>query len=841
MAMRQETTHYFHDPPNHVENISLPITTLIGREQELTTICETIRRDDVRLLTLNGPGGVGKTRLALHLAALVQYEFRDGVVFVPLAPIHDSQFVLPTIAQALELRESHSIPQREHLQQFLRNRQMLLILDNFEQVIDAAPLVADLLRTCPYLKIVVTSRTVLRISGENRFVVPPLSLPHTSTAEQPTDLATLQQSPALSLFVERARAANPDFTLDAENAPVVSEICTRLDGFPLAIELAAAWLRLLEPQELLTRLNNRLNVLTGGARDLPAHQQTLRRTLDWSYDLLVETEKQLFTQLGVFVSGCSLEAAEAVCQLDTHPEEPLLDHLVSLLDKSMLFRADSHGSSIAELRFGMLETIREYALEQLLAGDGADAVYQHHAAYYLDLAERAEPELLGPSQEMWLKRLEQEHDNLRAALQWALEQYQTDTVVRIAGAIWRFWHVHGHLLEGRQWLDIALDISRDLHSMARVKVLCGAGWLANVQGNITQAASFFDEGLTLSRALNDTSGIGMALSGLGRMAHLQGDHERAVPLYEESLEILRRLGDTKEIAWTLMRLGILAMEQHTYDRATTLLEESLDCFRSVSFTWGITWSLMHLGRVALEQEDYARATDLYKESLHYFQQLGDKSSIATTMVYLGRAALAQHDSEQALAFCHESLQLYQQIGEQLGIAECLELMARIRWAHEQNDQSVRLLGAAEQLRSQLSAGQSPVDQNWYSRIVQQMQNQLGRSGFEDAWEEGTMMELDQLVCTPTQTEAPLPDTLTPPASVSPATDAATTAKDPTRLTSREIEVLRLVSTGLTDAQVADQLCVSTRTVNAHLRSIYSKLGVSSRSAVTRLAIEQQLV
>ena len=550
--------------PNHLI-LPASLTPLLGREHELAQVCSLLRRSEVRLLTLVGTGGVGKTRLALAVAAAIRDDFADGLVFVPLAPVSDPEQVIPTIAKTLGLWEAADRPLLEQLQAALQDRHLLLFLDNFEQIITAAPQLADLLAACPHLTILVTSRAALRLSGEYEFQVSPLAVP--DLAQLP-ESQTLAQVASLCLFLERARAIQTNFALTSSNARAVAEICVRLDGLPLAIELAAARIKLLPPHALLKRLSHRLSVLTGGAQDMPARQQTLRDTLRWSYDLLSPKERHLFRWLSVFVGGCTLEAAEAVCD---DSELVLLEGVASLLDKSLLQQTELEGE---ETRLVMLETIREYGVECLRAEGELAAAGRAHANYYLRLAEEAEPKLRGAEQATWLGRLEREHENLRAALEWALASEEQELSLRLCSALWLFWLRRGYPREGTTFLERALKGSETLEAALRMKALLGAGSLAWWQGDHRRAEALFQALQALSQERGDQEGLAFSHWGLGVTALERRDYATARTLMEASLAYMREQGDPFYTAIGILNLGRLAIIQGDEGEALQSLEES---------------------------------------------------------------------------------------------------------------------------------------------------------------------------------------------------------------------------------------------------------------------------
>jgi predicted ATPase/class 3 adenylate cyclase/Tfp pilus assembly protein PilF len=735
-------------------NLPAQLTSFIGREEEIASVCSLLRRADVRLLTLSGSGGTGKTRLGLQVAAQLLNEFGDGVFFVSLAAISTVGLVAFTIAQTLGVKEVAGQPILETLKDYLRPRQILLILDNFEQVITAAPMVTELLAVASRLKVLVTSREVFLIYGEHEFPVLPFVLPDLDRLPLQEDafVPVLSEYAAVQLFVERAQAVQPDFRLDGENARTVAEICARLDGLPLAIELAAACCRSFSPQAILARLTgavgpSSLRMLTGSLRDLPARQRTLRGAIDWSYNLLDIGEKKLFARLAVFVGGGTTEAVEVVCNIGGDLSMDVLDGLTSLVNKSMLQSA--HGIE-GEPRFTMLETIREYALERLEASGEARLLRQYHAGYYLTLAGRAEPELrAGPQQVAWLDRLEQEHGNLRAALTWSLERGEGEIALLLSSALWRFWYWHSHLSEGSHWLGLALAATRSDKEMAtvRVRVLNGAGNLASARGDYEQARALLEEGLALGREQGMASKADLAplLNTLGTVTVNQGDYQRAQMFYEECLALQREWGDQVGIAHVLNNLGVVVSNQGDYEQAQTFLEESLARFRELGIKWGIAYALGNLGRAALCLGDYARATTQIEESLALCQELGDRDGVAECLARLGGVAAAQSDAERAVALYRESLSLYQQVGDKPGVAECLKELAKVTGKLGQPVHAVRLFGAAEALREALKGSLLPDERISYERSVAEARARLDETTFAAAWAEGRAMTLEQAI------------------------------------------------------------------------------------------------
>ena len=623
-------------------NLPVQLTGFIGRTREINDIKLLLSKE--RLLTLTGAGGSGKTRLALQVAAEIIDQFQDGVFFVPLAPIFDPVHLYSTIGQGLGLAEIPGRSIGDHLKDYLKNKSILLLLDNFEQVISAAPVVAELLIACANLKIMVTSREKLRIRGESEYPVPPLALPDRK------DLAShdsLQQFSAIALFVQRAQAIKPDFQMAEENIPVIAEICDRLDGLPLAIELAAARIKLLSPQAMLARLEHRLDFLTSGPRDLPARQQTLRNAFNWSYALLSENEQALFRRLSVFVGGGSVDAVKAVT--DEHPDHPSVsDRLESLVDKSLLQEVGDTGQ---ESRFAMLDTLREFGLEQLAATGEEDIVRRRHAEYYLSLAEQAGGELESIGQVQWLTRMEQEHDNLRAALEWSQSvPGAVEICVRLACSLGLFWEVRGHISEGRERLSVILEagLARE-NTPGRAKILTRAAELAYRQSDYPATKSFAEEGLSIYRKMKDEPGMASILIKLGNTATEVGDHLAASAYLEEALNIWQRLGDKPGTARALISLGWNALRSGDYPVAKGHLEEAFTLSKNLGDTRRMGFELAGLGEVALRQGQFKRATQLVEESLRLRRQLDNKWGIAVSLGILGLIAIREGDWKAAEA------------------------------------------------------------------------------------------------------------------------------------------------------------------------------------------------
>ncbi len=727
-------------------NLPLQLTSFIGRERELREVKQLL--STTRLLTLTGPGGSGKTRLALQVAAEAIEQFPDGVFFVALAPITEPGLVASTIAQTLGVAERAGQSILDSLKEYLQARHMLLFLDNFEQVISAAPRLVELLAACSQLNLLVTSREGLRVRGEREYPVPPLALPNLTELPR---LESLSQYASVELFVQRAQAIKPEFHLTNETAPAVAEICYRLDGLPLAIELAAARVKLLPPRAMLARLEHRLEFLTSGARDLPARQQTLRNAIAWSYDLLDENERKLFRRLSVFVGGCTLDAAEAVARDNVERERgserahgSVLDQLSSLLDKSLLREVEAANG---EPRFVMLELLREFGLEQLEASGEQETIRHRHANFFLALAEQAEASLESGEQLEWMNRMEREHDNLRAALEWSKTAEDAgELCLRLAGTLGLFWEVRGYFSEGRERLSAVLSIkTAQARTAARAKLLARAAELAFRQSDYPATVSFAGESLAISREIGDKRGIASALIKLGNAATEAGDYATAPGFLEEALTIWRDLEDKHGTARALINLGWAALRSGDYQLADERLEEALILSRELGDTRGIGFALSGLGEVALRQGDYARATRLVEESLELRRQIGNKWGVGVSLGTLGWVAMREGDWNRAVARLGESLEVRREIGDKSGSAWCLERLAEVAMAEGQAEKAVRIFGAASTLRTSIGSVIDAVDQPEYKRTLAALRAELGEAHFTAAWTEGGKLTLEQAV------------------------------------------------------------------------------------------------
>ncbi len=857
--------------PRRPTPLPVALTPLLGRERESDQLCRLLDDPGIRLVTLTGPGGVGKTRLALQVAAQMLEDERD-VAYVPLAAVHDPAHVLPAIVQAFGVfSDPHDEPEAQ-LAEVIGTAEILLVLDNLEQVLDVAPALAGILASSPGVTMLVTSQAPLNISGEQLFPLAPLPTP----AVDETSASDIVRSEAVALFVQRARSVNPNLVIDDRAATTIAEICRRLDGLPLAIELAAARTNILSPEALLARLSNRLQVLGGDRRGVPDRLRTMRSAVAWSYDLLPPEEQLLFRRMAVFMGGVSLDAVEAIAP---GGERDAFDLLGSLVDHSLI-QPDPVGG--ARARFLMLETLREFGLEQLEVAGETDTAREMHANWLLALAGRAEPALTGPEQGEWLDALDAESENIRAAVEWALDRGDAELAAGILAGTWRFATDRGRTTDYRGWLTHALDVLEPAPTALRAAALLGAGYLAEDQRDLDVAQGHFgaaldaaraigdrllesrahiglgtvehDRGdygaalthheaaLSAARAARDERAIAIALGNVGAVSYFQGELARAEAHWNEALGLITALGDLRMEAITTNNLGAISSERGEFERAERLLTRTLELQRQLNSQRDLPFTLINLGEVARGLGDLTLAHDYLAEAVQLLREAGNPAIEGHALHGLAAVALDRGELVEAASMVLESTRMVVEADDRHTIIDNAELLAEIAVAHGNPEVAAELLGAASARREALAAPANPVAAERIDAVERQLAGKLDAGMLAAARAEGATLTDESLarrigviardIVGPRRPLAGAPHASAPsiPGGV-----------DIPKLTKRELDVLRLLAQGQSTAEVSETLFISQRTTSTHITNILGKLDVDSRTAAVALALRLGLV